>query len=157
MKYKFLIGQEAQIHSIDWVLLAAIVQVESAENPKAMRYEEKYPYLVDPPKYAKLLNISEATETALQRFSFGLCQIMGANLREMGFKKELTNALEPEINLCYGAMTLERLMTRYKGDMPTAVSAYNAGTPHVENGVFRNQTYVTNVLGHYAAIHAVGV
>lgn len=151
-----LIEKESEFNGIEWALLAAIVMTESAENPFAMRYEEKYRYLVDPARFAKRLGITEATESTLQKFSFGLCQLMGGLLRELGFDSELPKALDPGVNLSYGARNLKRLNSRFPGNTPMLISAYNAGTPVIENGKFRNQEYVNRVLSYYDRFRKFG-
>ena len=60
--------------------------------------------------------------------SHGLVQIMGKFAVDMGFSKNANKIYDPETNLRIGAKALKMHLTRYKGDIAKALSAYNAGT-----------------------------
>jgi soluble lytic murein transglycosylase-like protein len=125
-------------------LLRAVAKVESSENPWAIRYEPEWRYLLRPELYAQKLRITPETETQMQKCSFGLIQIMGSVARELGYQDLLTHLLDPAMNLSYGAMKLARVIKKYPY-INDAIAAYNAGTPSIVQGKYRNQVYVDRV------------
>ena len=142
------IKQIAKENAVNPALLAAIIYQESAGNLYAMRYEPRWTSFKDTFLYSKLNKITEATETQLQSFSYGLCQIMGSVFREkLGFVDELPKVLDVDFNIQSGAKILHLLTTQYPY-LEDAISAYNQGTPRKDpmSGLYRNQGYVDNVL-----------
>ena len=90
------ISREAAIrHQLDphWVL--AVIQTESAGFPHAMRYETGWSYFCRPEFYADRLAITVDTERQMQKFSYGLMQIMGSVAREYGFGDSLALLVDP--------------------------------------------------------------
>jgi soluble lytic murein transglycosylase-like protein len=148
MREKILFWAKAS--DIDADLIGAIVQVESAGNEKAMRYEKHWRYLVHPEKFAKLNNVSRETEEELQKFSYGLMQVMGSVAREHGMRGPLVNLLDPDLGLQYGCVHLKSFMQRY-AKLSDAVSSYNQGSPRkTEDGIkYLNQAYVDKVKALY--------
>lgn len=140
-----LIQEKAKLHQVDPALLGAIVQVESGGDPWAVRYEATFSWISNPARHAANNRTTVETEIQLQRFSYGLCQIMGGKLRDMGFQAELPLAFDPSMNLEYGAELLQRLTASYPV-LQDAISAYNAGSP-IKNtdGSYINQVYVDKV------------
>lgn len=133
--------------AVDPDLLEALVVVESNGNPWAWRPEPRYRYLWDTWKaqpFRALTPEEIASETApadfhalagtphqewwAQQASWGLCQIMGALARELGFRSAyLTELLNPQTNLNLGAKHLSSLLRWADGDVGKALGAYNAG------------------------------
>ena len=103
--------------------------------------------LVDP-NHVKPLYCSINTEKMLQRTSFGLCQIMGATARFLGFKGWLTKLYEPEINKVWAQKYLDWLAETYKLSTPEDLAAaYNAGRVQKDkNRRYKNQRYVNKVM-----------
>jgi soluble lytic murein transglycosylase-like protein len=149
-----LIRKNALTHNVPWDVLAAIVSVESGGNAKAMRYEPGYKWLVNPAQYAASLNISHNTEIELQKFSCGLCQIMGATLRDMGYHGPLP-LVDADANLFWGAKYL-RILSNRGYDESQMISAYNAGSPKKLNGMFVNQKYVDKVYARLIELRKIG-
>jgi soluble lytic murein transglycosylase-like protein len=142
-----LVDTIAVSEKVDPLLLRAIVQVESSWNPKAIRFEPHYRYTYFPNNYDWRLGISNDTETALQKFSWGLPQVMGAVMREYGFSRNLIECLDdPGIALQYGAKHLRRLHEKH-GYEPDVVSSYNQGSPRKQKSgaMYENQQYVDKV------------
>lgn len=54
---------------------------------------------------------------------YGLTQLMPGTVKML----KVQQPLDPEQNLRGGAAYLAQLLTRFKGDVPTALAAYNAG------------------------------
>lgn len=137
-------------HQLDpnWVL--AIVETESASNPQAMRYEPKWKYLVNPSFYANRLKITAETETQLQKFSYGLMQVMGSVCREYGYGDSLALLIDPFRSLEYGCRHLKNFRRRF----PTGrdwISAYNAGSPRKRpDGTYENEAYVKKVVSYWS-------
>lgn len=134
----------AQAHGVDPYLMAGIIQVESEGKMFAVRYEPKYKWFSSPGEHASANGTTIETETELQKFSFGLCQIMGGTLRDLGHKAPLPQAFDPEVNLEFGAKLLENLMKKYP-DVKDVISAYNAGSPRKIGGDYVNQGFVDAV------------
>ena len=166
------IAAGAQRHGLDPALVAAIVKQESGGNPDAARHEPGYRYVVDaetgrpfrtlteaevlmdraPLGFHGVAPCSSSTEWALQRTSFGLMQVMGANAREHGCAAPfLTVLLDPAEGVEYGCRYLAELRRRY--DVPSAISAYNAGKPVDAN----YEGYVVPVLRAYEQFKREGV
>jgi soluble lytic murein transglycosylase-like protein len=135
---------------VDPHLFLALCIVESALNPFAMRYEPAWRHLWHSREMAEVLLITHETEVVLQSSSFGFCQIMGAVVREQGFRGMLTRLFDdPELCLKFGAIHLRKYMQKYPST-PDAVAAYNFG--HVEKtpgGMYANQKYVDRVYSKY--------
>ena len=128
-------------------LVAAIVDTESDWNPNAVRYEPgiKYKYIQDPRKH-RPRTCSVATEYRLQMFSFGLMQVLGFNIRAMGYGGWLTEYVDPEKGLDVGCNHLAGLLKRWP-KTEDAVSAYNQGSPRKDDaGLYQNQEYVDRVM-----------
>jgi len=140
-------------HEIPWVLLAAIVQAESAGETLAVRFEPHYKYTVDIDKHARENSISKETELVLQKTSFGLAQVMGGVARELGHQKSLLELLQPEIGLKYGCLQLKRIAKRYS-ERSDIIASYNAGSP-IKNmtGQYKNQQYVDKVTSYLLALN----
>lgn len=141
-----LIDYAAEINKLDLFLLASIIQVESAGNDLAVRYESKWSYVYNAESFAKNCGITKQTEKFMQSCSYGLMQIMGTVARELGLHDiPLSVLFNPEKNLEYGCKKLNDLFYRYK-DETDIVSAYNQGSPRkTKGGMYLNQTYVDKV------------
>ncbi len=143
-----LIENAAARYDLPVALIQAIVQVESAGHPWAIRYEPAFfDGFVAEQGHAVFLPCSRATEERLRAFSFGLMQIMGQTARELGFKGVyLVELCDPATGLEWGCRYLTKQVKRYSGDLESAVAAYNAGSARRDkNGAWANQGYVEKV------------
>ena len=83
---------------------------------------------------AKLLRAVIAQESAFRSCAVsvkgaqGLMQLMPATAEQFGVK----DAFDPKANLDAGAKFLRALLEKYKGDLPQALGAYNAGPETVD-------------------------
>lgn len=162
----------ANRHGIPPSVLAALVFKESSWNTEAVRREPTYRWVWDTPNRRAFRRLA-ATEAAnalppadfkapdgitafyewtSQRTSWGLCQVMGAVARELGFDGLVfADLFDTDRNLELGARLLGRLMRRY--EIEDALSAYNAGTPTQAN----ERTYVRPIMRWAAGYKAVGI
>lgn len=136
----------ARVYQIPEHLILGIIRQESGGRAKALRFEPKYKYLCNTPVFAKLMSWTPATEESLQKFSWGLMQIMLATARDLGFDKHPTVLLQPDQNVGWSCLYLSRLFAKYKSWSDT-ISAYNYG--HVAKELltnrYKNQKYVDGV------------
>lgn len=142
-----IINDKSRAYDLDNVLIQAIVQIESSYMEKAMKYEMGFTYYYSDLYFAKFFHIDQNTERALQRFSYGLMQVMGGTARAYGFTGFLTDLLDPQTNLEYGCKFFASLVKRYKYTNDQ-IAAYNAGSVKKnQDGTYVNQKYVDKVLG----------
>jgi len=136
-------------YGLDPALVAAICANESAWHPQAVRYESHVgKYVQDPAKH-RPMGCSEETERRLQMMSFSLMQVMGFNIRAMGFGGWLTDYLDPVKGLDIGCKFLAGLFKRWS-KVEDVVSAYNQGSPRRgQDGKYSNQPYVDHVMASY--------
>lgn len=82
----------------------------------------------------------------------GLMQLMPVTAAENGVRDPYDAAQ----NVAGGTRYFARLLTRFNGDVPTALAAYNAGPEAVDGGKLpaETQTYVRSVLASYAQYRA---
>lgn len=148
-----MIKAECALQNVnDTDLFCAIVNQESAWNPNAVRYENNFMYFWEPNKHAALEKISIETETILQKISFGLCQVMGANLRWLGYDKPLMTSLDPKTNIELGVQFFKKRCDIYK-EIKDKISSYNSGKPKKrEGGTYINQGYVDSVYAFYQGL-----
>jgi soluble lytic murein transglycosylase-like protein len=152
------IRKTVESHDLPPSLVKAIVRVESAGEPWAMRYERAYrwlwdnekkrPYRGDPDLITPFIGSSAQTELVGQKTSWGLMQIMGAVAREYGFRDPFLSSLcEPKHGLEYGCIHLVRLRDRFFSEhgWHGVAAAYNAGSPRYKAGNFINQPYVDKI------------
>lgn len=135
----------AEKYGLDPALVCALCHHESANwNRWAVRYEPAFYN-----RYVKDMKLSE-TEKTMRSTSFGLCQVMGQVAREYGFAGDyLTELLDPEMNLKYGCLKLQRCMERTHQDRKAALLQYNGGgDPNYADKVLRHiPLYQTSVNG----------
>lgn len=108
LRYEGIVRTHAANYDLDPALLAAVVYTESKFDPTAR---------------------SSAGAVGLMQLLPGTAR--GIALRTGGGRFVVSDLLEPEINIRYGAWYLRFLMRRY-GDARTALAAYHAGQGNVE-------------------------
>lgn len=146
LKWLPLVKDRSNRYGIDCKMLDAIIQVESNYDIYAMRFESKMKSSVIAANFAKMNSVTTATEEILEKFSWGLCQIMGSTARWMGFQGPMPLLCDPDVNVNLGAKYLARLKEQH-GVSDAIISAYNAGSiRRLTDGKFKNQAYVDKVL-----------
>lgn len=149
------INEIAREYGLDPRLVFAIVQVESSNRSNVARYEDHWRWFVDTSEHAKRLGITNATELQLQKFSYGLMQIMGGTARELGYNGFLPELCVPQVGVRWGCIYLKKLIDKYE-TQDEAVAAYNAGSPRrTESGEFENERYVRKVRAVFNEIKGV--
>ena len=138
-----LIEEKASVYDLDPDLVEAHVLVESSGKPKSTRWEPAFYE-----RYVLPLNLA-SNEARGRATSFGLLQIMGQVARELGFKGEFAELLDPESGLEWGCKKLNQCYKKYSSNGQDAgIAAYNCGTPkRKKDGAFQNQEYVDRVYG----------
>lgn len=125
-------------------LLAAICHTESAGNRWAARYEPGYRWLNNPSDFSIALGITHETEEMMQKFSYGLMQIMGGLARDLRYIGPLSALFDPDINMNYASLHISKLSRKY--EETDLIAAYNAGSPRKRaSGFYENQVYVDKV------------
>lgn len=148
------IHETAQRHNLDPLLVEAIVIVESARDPWAVRYEPGWGYYCKPDYFCKRVSppCTLETERVMQATSWGLMQIMGAVARELGFKGALTQLVDPLLNLELGCRHFLRLK-RAGYTVHDNIAAYNAGSARkMDSGKYINQSYVDKVVWEWTRL-----
>ncbi len=140
-----LIKTENKIFDLRLDLVCALVSVESSGKASAIRYEKAYTYYFKPQTFSMKFHTTDETEKALQRFSYGLLQIMGGTARYLGYSGSLLELLDPRLGLHWGMTYLKSICDEYL-DLTDQISVYNAGSVRKENGLYVNQSYVNQVL-----------
>lgn len=139
----------AQTHKLEPELVAAFISVESSFNPFAVKYEKNFKYTrIDYKDLARMARVDEEAELNFERMSLGIMQVMGATVRDMGYRGNLSNMFNVQTGLHWGCTYLSKLMTRHT-NLESVISAYNAGTPRKIGGRFTNQDYVDKVMIKY--------
>lgn len=129
-EFDALIYAEAARRGLDPVLIKAVIATESSFNPQASRAEPQ-----------------------IRDASHGLMQILYRTAQMMGYTGQPQGLFDPETNIRFGSAYLTHQLTRYQGDVPSALAAYNAGTARRgADGRFVNQAYVDRALGYYAEL-----
>jgi len=142
---KSIIEKYAKEYKLEPSIIYGICVQESNLNQYAVRYEPNYKWLYKPEE-TKPKICSLETEIILQKMSFGIGQIMGAVLRERGYKDWLTEILSDlDSQIKYMCKHLSIYYKKYNNTIDM-IASYNAGSPKKENNKYVNQKYIDNVL-----------
>jgi len=150
--YLEVLQTEAKNLKLDWKVLDAIIHIESSWNPWVVRFEKNFTYTQDQDKFAKLNRITVSTEHQLQKFSWGLMQVMGGTARWLGYAGALTALCDVDVNIYVGAKYFHHLCGQYV-KLSDQIAAYNAGSVRLKaDKTYVNQAYVDKVLKIYNSI-----
>ena len=134
--------------------LEGMILVESAGNPKAMRYEKHQ----DVPAIADADTPGHDDDLLEDDRSYGLMQVMGYNVRVLcgvprGTPMNFGFMLLPVTNISFGIRILWSELQATGLHVPSALARYNGGPwRNPPGGPFRNQPYVDKIA---AAAHSV--
>jgi Transglycosylase SLT domain len=103
------------------IIICAICERESSWQPWVTRFEAGFKA-----RYVDPLQLPEP-ESILRSTSFGLMQTMGQSIRELGYKGDLKELLDPEINLMWGCRLFEKKMVQAEGVLSAALQEWNGG------------------------------
>ncbi|MCB7127999.1 MAG: lytic transglycosylase domain-containing protein [Candidatus Brocadiales bacterium] len=156
-KYDDIIADVAVAHEFPPEFIKAIVLVESAFNPNAVRFEPGFYKRYMPPKGTPDLSVVLQIQRS---FSYGLMQIMGQVAVERGFRHtehehSFGSLFNPRINLEYGCKQLVWLCEKlqryeYLPNIELLAIAYNGGLGSAkklkETGATHNESYGTRVV-----------
>ncbi len=147
--YKELVERTAGEFRLDPLLIYAVMMQESEFDAKS---------------------VSSAGAIGLLQIMPGTGEMIAKKLSYQSFTGN--NLFEPDININFGSWYLKTLITRFKGKLPLAVAAYNAGPnavdewlkkwgesdmdEFVENIPYQEtRKYVEKVLGYYEAYKTI--
>lgn len=118
-----MVRAEALNQNLPYALVAAVIEQESGWNVYASRYEPAFFK-----KYVSKQYPEQNTESIARATSFGLMQLMGQVARELGFDDiQLSNLMDPSLNLRYGCTKLAKCMTGAQKDVSKALLKWNGG------------------------------
>jgi len=79
--------------------------------------------------------------------SLGICQIKASTAKSLGYSGPDSDLMIPQLNIFFAAYYLKKQLDRYKGDIPKALAAYNAGSCRLnKKGQIKNRKYIHKVL-----------
>lgn len=137
------------IYKLDPYIVGAMIQVESAGNTWAIRYEPKWDHFLNARDWASKIGCTEVTEEKGQATSWGLMQVMGTVAREHGFDEWFPALCEPSQGVKYGCMHLRKKADQYH-NIEEAIAAYNAGKArYMKSGMLTNERYVDRVMKYF--------
>lgn len=133
----------AQQFGLNADLLHAQVMVESAGKTHAYRFEPGFwhRYMKDKPEW-------DGANPERVSASYGLLQIMYPVAKELGYGDIPEHLFAPVTGLHWGALKLHKLKEWARGDMESALAAYNGGMGGNAKRPFRNAEYVGKVYKH---------
>jgi hypothetical protein len=148
-----LVKAECERRQINPNVISAIISTESNWQANTARYEKNFTYTFKADLFANMFNITLQTENTLQKFSWGLMQIMGGTARDLGFSGWVPDLCKPEIGVMWGCEYFEKRCMDYL-DLNDQLAAYNAGSvKRKSNGSYINQEYVDKVLSLFHAFN----
>jgi len=149
-KLKDLITKAAASYDLNPAIIYGIVCAESSGKPGAKRKEPEF-FIRYISEDLKKKNPIEAENQAT---SWGLMQVMGLNLRTMGYSgpfeellKDSTTSMSTALD--FGCMWYKKIQKKYydKHGRKGCIAAFNAGSPRwKKDGTLVNQGYVDKVL-----------
>jgi soluble lytic murein transglycosylase len=116
LRYQTIVRTYAQQQRLDPALLAAVIETESKFDPNAR---------------------SSAGAVGLMQLTPATAQ--GIATRTHGTKFQLSDLVNPDINVRYGTYYLRLLLDRYDDNERLALAAYNAGEAQVDSWIAENE------------------
>jgi soluble lytic murein transglycosylase-like protein len=142
---------ESESRNINPDMVCGFIFQESAFNVWAYRHEPLSILSYTPKRFSIPLNISYDTEVFCQRTSWGLLQVMGFKLRELGYTDHLPKVLAPSLAIKWGCEAISSFTKRF--NLIDAIAAYNAGSPRkTAAGNYINAAYVDGVKFYWAYV-----
>lgn len=147
-----IVREITQEFSIDPLIIASMIMVESSGNACAIKHEPGWDYVWKEQIFEELVGSYFPTEREGQKTSWGLMQVMGTVAREYGFRGWFPELCDPKIGIYYGVKYFKSQLERY-GTIENAISAYNWGSVELTPGrMYKNQRYVDKVMRYYREV-----
>lgn len=127
----FAAMMSAKKYRIQPRFLAALIDLESRWEIGAMKYEKGYPWLYEVLELSKKMICSRETMEVIQKTSWGLMQLMGANFYQMGYRGWPIGMCDPKTNLEFGCKHLDKIIENQNLSFKKPLdiyAAYNAGS-----------------------------
>lgn len=140
-RYRMDIEAIAARHQLDPNLVEAVVLTESSGDTRAYRYEPAFwqRYLATKPEW-------QHADRERVSASYGLMQVLYPVAKELGYTGEPETLMVPRIGLEYGCLKLRTLLAWARGDVRTALAAYNGGAGNNPiGGPLKNAAYADKV------------
>ncbi len=118
-----LARNSAKKYGLDPALVCAVVEQESAWNPWAIRYEERFyvKYVLGGLTDEEIIKLGK-TELQSRAFSWGLMQVMGLTARVHGFNgRFLSELCRPQVGLEVGCQVLQDYLHEKEGYLRAAL------------------------------------
>lgn len=138
--YLKILAEKCEFYDISPKFLWSLIELESAWNQWAVRYEPGYNWICRSPRLD--VYISQSTLKYSQKCSYGLCQVMGNHYYEQGGKGYCTELLDAELNMKVACEIIKRHKDKYGRNPLDVYAAYNAGTVRMYDGVYSNAKIV---------------
>ena len=141
------IKRHADAFKLDPALVYAIARKESDFNPFAIRHEPEVDFRFQVHKHAAINRTTMGTEDQLQKYSYGIMQVMGFVLRELGYEGSFLAMGNPDLGIFYGCKKLRQIYD-HRNDtcMEDVICFYNGGKKRAD-GRYSNQIhYVDKVV-----------
>jgi soluble lytic murein transglycosylase-like protein len=151
---KALIKQYAEKYGLDPAIVFGICVKESGLNPKdppeKWRFDSKATRFEPTCKYYfrfHIPGVTDAEERHDQATSWGLMQVLGVVLRELGYRGILPDILDDiDAQIEYGCRHLLNKISKY--GLELGIASYNSGSPRYKNGKLANADYLKKVLNY---------
>lgn len=124
------VEKHSTLSNIPMRFLYALILTESNFNQFAIRHEPNYKWVYSPKEMAAVLKISKEEVVKIQKYSYGVCQIMGAVFHELSFNIMPDEMYNIDVNIGCACKLLGRLKHKYSltNQMPTQLyDAFNSG------------------------------
>jgi len=153
LPFKAIINRTALVLNLPPNLIAATIMTETMGDPPALRYEPTWPYVYEAHTFAQMVGSSVETEEACQKMAWGIMQVQGTVLRELGFRGWCSEICDPEMGIKYGSQFLKKKFEKYGPDPATTYASYNGGSPRkTKGGLWINQRHVDRFMTNYRSL-----
>ena len=151
-----LIRRKSGDFNVPAAIIAATIQVESAGNTYAMRFEPGYRWTWQIGEWANKIGMTYATMETAQKTSWGLMQIMYGVALEHRFHGWPSELAIPETGVHFGCMHLKQKYQKYGPDPAHTYAAYNAGSIRMTSGgFFENQKSVDRFMKFFRELENI--
>lgn len=134
-----LAKQTATKYALPPDVVMGIIEQESSFDTWAIRYEPEFQI-----RYVKALDLDPTTSVA-RSISWGLMQVMGQSVREIGYVGPLPQLCDPATGIEWGCRLFMTKMAHAAGNVEAALSLWNGGgNPNYALDVTQKANYYRN-------------